>query len=299
LLLLAYSDPAGFDQLPDLPTNYGLPTWKLVMQTPRQTVQSIRRLLKIFTTHADGGGEGNEQRPKLDPIVCGSPMGVETRMVSHEAMKALNDLRITLSSTMKISLNTLLQALVGYRLTELGLIHTPIYSIPVDLRRYLKNPHTFYPGNLSGQIRVKTASHPADELMAVCQDIQQQVEAQLAGGQPLAAALGETLTALDAKTYQRMNRDALKAAVNTDPRYFVLSNLGTLDADFGHVAVVDKQCGIFSAIPLMGGPPLVMNFSTIGGQGNLTITYNPRVLSQEQILAINCIVEPAWFTEIR
>jgi hypothetical protein len=65
---------------------------------------------------------------------------------------------------------------------------------------------------------------------------------------------------------------------------FVLSNLGSLDGDYADLApYLDLEQGVYAASPLMGGPPLLLVFSTIAGEGQLSITYNPQVLSEAQV----------------
>ncbi len=291
LVLLAYADPAAFERLPDLPPHWGLPLWKLVAQSPRQLWQIVKGIPGSFS-----GNSGEKEKPApatRQPIVSGSAMGVVTKVLSPAAIESLNALRTRLSGEVKISFNTLLQALTGYRLAELGLSKSRIFSIPVDLHRYLKVPDAFYPGNLASQIRATPSPSTLSDLRATCIEIQQQVNAQLDTCTPLAMLPMSMLIGLFDRTYKRLNRDWLLEAFTTDPRFFVLTNLGNLDVHFGRLTdSVDVAEGIFFAVPLMGAPPLVLSVSTVAGQGNLTITYDPQVLHAEQVEAISAVFDP-------
>jgi hypothetical protein len=219
--------------------------------------------------------------------VTGSPMGVRLRLLSSNVMQSLTDLRLELSKTsgVRISLNTLLQVLIGRRLMQLGIGGScPTYTIPVDLHRYLRDPSEFYPCNLVTQIRIKAIAGPAQDLCADCIELQRQVDHRLAHAEPLANLLSEALLGLSDSAFTRTYRAWLLQSINTDKRPFVLTNLGNLDAHFDPLrSFVDMTAGIFLAVPLMAGPHLVFSFSTLGTQGHLTTTYDPRVFSADQV----------------
>jgi hypothetical protein len=230
---------------------------------------------------------------KLKPNVSGAEMFVRFRTVSASAIARWDTLRQSISGPgEKISLNTLLQVLIATRLHELGVLTEPaVYTTLVDVNRYLPGPPTFNPGNLVGQVRA-TGKLPIT-LREECELIQAQIKTQLKRAGALATLPAEWLLALAGRrTYKRVYRDWLLASINTDPRLFVLSNLGSLDGDYADLApYLDLEQGVYAASPLMGGPPLLLIFSTIAGQGHLSITYNPQVLSDAQIDSLLTLFE--------
>jgi hypothetical protein len=171
----------------------------------------------------------------------------------------------------------------------------PIYSIPVDLHRYLKTPADFYPGNLLSQMRVKTSGNGSHDLLTECLEIQKKVDEQLANYGPLIAAPGECLAALNTRTYKHINRKWLTASSHTDPRFLIFSNVGNIDALFEHLSgLLNLPEGIFIGVPLMGGPPLVCTFTMLMGQGNIILTYDPRLFSKQQAEAVIALFDPDW-----
>jgi hypothetical protein len=286
-LLLALADPAAFDRLPYLPPHFGLPMWRVIAQSPRQIARTFGGFLNTLRQYATPATDAPHKA--LDPIVSGSEMLVIFKTVPAQTLGAWNDLRASLSSDVHVSLNTLLQVLVSHRLIELGLMSPgPTYTVPVDVHRYLRSPDDYYPGNVASQIRLTLPARPAIDLKADCLELQQQANERFERAAPLSAIPMDWLLMLagDA-TYKRENRKWLLGAMKTDSRWFVLTNLGSLDSDFEPLAAsVDFASGVFLVVPLMGAPPLVLSFNTLGGQGNFAVTYNPRVLSAEQVNSI-------------
>ncbi|NJR12925.1 glycosyltransferase [bacterium] len=282
-VLSALLTPQVFEVLADLPPHYGLTLWQLIAQTPGQRRRVFGKWLQTLR-----GSVQEYQRDTtvlksntLDPIRSGSSMSVQLRTLPPPVMRRLNSLRQRLATTEKISLNTLLQVLFAKCLCDMGLIRLPaIYSIPVDLHRYLPNPDTFYPGNLASQIRV--AGRPVFDLQEEAQHLQQQIQAQLDALIPLAMVPSEwLLMAAGRKTYKkRESGGGLNASINNDPRFFILTNLGALDDLFAPVvAHLERPAGVFLLVPLMGRPPLVISVNTLHEQTHLALTYDPRVLS--------------------
>ncbi len=79
----------------------------------------------------------------------------------------------------------------------------------------------------------------------------------------------------------------LPMGYQSDPRFFVLTNLGALDERFQ--PLVDQLkglVGVFLLVPLMGGPHLVISVNTLQGQANIAFTYDPRVLTEAQVDAV-------------
>jgi len=224
-----------------------------------------------------------EDRQVYPAVRSGSPMQVVCFEVTSAAMSLLDEIRKAAGNTLRVSLNTLMQVLVAHRLTELGLnVQPPIYTIPVDLKRYLKRPDTFYPGNLASQIRVRQPAHELPDLAGESAALQREIDRQLAGRYPLASLPAEWLFALGGKKmYKKANRDWLLKSPQTDRRLFVLTNLGSLDKDFAPLlSHLSGTCAF--AVPLMGAPPVVLAFFSLNGVGHLTLIYNPQALSPDQ-----------------
>jgi hypothetical protein len=298
-LLLAIADPATFQKLPPLPMNFGMPVRNLIFQTPKQGLRILAGAIKSFVEYyKDSRPAPNTQdtTPGLAPIVTGSPMGVECKLVPSDVMKLLNNMKIALSRDANITLNTLLQVLIAFRLAELGLTGTtPIYSIPVDLHRYLKNPRDYYPGNLNGQIRIKSSGIAHRDLLAECTELQQKSDEQLESYEPMLMFPGESVLAINTRAYKMVNRRWLLSPIKTGQRFFIFSNLGRLDIVVRPLRnLVDASQGIFTATPLMGDVPLVFNFNMIAGCGNLSAIYDPRALSREQVQAIIGLFDIEW-----
>lgn len=287
--LLALCDPDTFDRQPNLPMHFGLPLWRLLAKKPQLAVDVMTGWVKGLRTYFNEYQRDMasvQSAKEVSPIRSGTEQCVKLITMPPSAVARLNELKALVSAQgLKITVNTLMQVLLGRRVVELGLVDTPpIYTAPVDLRRYLPDPSTFYPGNLATQIRVSTGQMPAD-IRAECVAVQQQFNTQLASCGPLAVLPGEWLLALGGnRVYKRVYRDWLLASINTDPRLFILSNFGNLDAEFALLtSFLDLSRGAYPVGPLMGGPPIALTFNTLAGQGNFAITYNPRIVSESQI----------------
>ena len=299
-LLLALFNPPMFERLPDLPMNFGLPVWRLVGQSRDQATRVFVGWLKMIVGYFRGyQREPLPDRPKLDPIISGSEMCVALKIVSFESVALMREIKAALPGDTQIALNTLLQVLTAERLIEMGLVTAPpVYTMPIDLHRYLRRASDFHPGNLIGQLKIKTTKRPTFDLIAECAEIQTRMNRDLETGAPLFIVPMAWLFALAGrKTNDRYNREEMLAAINTDPRFFVMSNFGNLNLRAKQFAVaLDLSHGIFAAFPLMGGPHLVMVFHIMANQGNLTMMYDPRVLSAAQVDDVAALFNIDWLT---
>ena len=289
ILLLALLKPEAFRRLPDLPMHFRLPLWRVVYQSPRQALRVFNKWIKTLRGSVQEYQRDMSGAPTavLDPIQSGTPMQVRLKTLSPAMMARLDTLRLTCSGDEKISLNTMIQVLFAKGLTALNLTSAPVvYTVPVDLHRYLDHPDAFYPGNLSSQLRIP-GTVPFD-LQSDVTTLQRQVHEQLNDLTPLATLPSEWLMMLAGKkTYKTINRGWLNASINSDPRFFVLTNLGALDGRFEALRdALDLAKGIFLCVPLMGGPHLVISLNTLDNQGNIAATYDPRVLTDAHIDAL-------------
>jgi hypothetical protein len=256
------------------------PIWRVIWQNMRQGSHVMWQFVKSLSGYYQDyhhDVQGNSATSRI-PIVSGSPMGVRFKSISADCLALLNDIK------QDISLNTLLQVMIGEHLKKFNIQQEPItYTIPVDLRRYLSESDVYYPSNLASQIRITLpdTSSPVERI----QILQQQISEKLQKKEPLVGIPGEWLLAMGGKkTYQAVNRDWLLKSTHNDPRVFILSNLGKLDSFF--TPFEDVLAEVFLpqlVIPLMGSPPLVFSFNTLCHQGNIALTYDPQLFSSEQI----------------
>jgi hypothetical protein len=271
--------------------------WRLIWRDMRIARQVFWRWIRALSGTVDefqqqvSDANTSQQRT---PIVSGLPQCVGLRQIPPDGFELIQKIRDKLSTKKRVSLNTLLQVLVGERLAELGLLRFPTtYSIPVDLHRYLPQPDAIYPGNLATQIRI--ALPDCASWIERCYALQERIDNQLETFMPLVGMPNEWLLGFGGdKTYKAVNRDWLLKSTNTDPRFFIFTNLGSLDTilgDFG-AQIANPQI----VTPLMGGPPLVISFNTYQGQANFTITCDPRVISAEEIEIFCVLFTPEWLS---
>lgn len=256
------------------------PIWRIIWQDMGQGSYVLWQFVKsLFNYYQDYQQETQDKfGNNRSPILSGSAMDVRFKTISADGLALLNEAR------QNISLNTVLQVMVAEHLKQAGFQKSPItYTIPVDLRRYLTDANIFYPSNLASQIRITLAGE--DSLSDQCVKLQQQVAEQLASKSALVAILGEWLLAMSGKKmYQSVNRDWLLKSTYNDPRVFVLSNLGKLEAFFAPFEdILADDFAPQIAVPLMGSPSLVFSFSTFHDKGNITLTYDPQLFSPDQI----------------
>jgi hypothetical protein len=227
-----------------------------------------------------------------EPIVSGAAQAVMFRTIELENLRRIQEIRDKLSGKQHISLNTLLQMLIAERFSEIGLLSPPTtYTIPVDLHRYKKHPDTIYPGNLATQVRITLPR--STNWIENCNTLQKRIDEQLDDMMPLVGIPGEWLLALAGdKTYKAVNRDWLLKSTNTDPRFFILTNLGNLDPILGNFS--ERLRHPYVIVPLMGGPPLVLSFNTFQGEGHLAVTYDPHVLTPDRITEFCRLFESDW-----
>lgn len=237
--------------------------------------------------------QDNPENNNRAPITSGSAMRIRFKTISSDYLASLNELK------QDISLNTLLQVIVGEQLQRLGLLKYPItYTIPVDLRRYLNNSGLIHPSNLATQIRITLKEDSS--LLKQCLKLQNQVSEQLQKRQPLAGILGEWLLVLSGKkSYQSVNRDWLMKSVYNDPRIFVLSNLGNIDKIFEPVdKLLADDFAPHIVVPLMGSPSLVFVFNSHRNQGHITLTYDPQLFTETQIEKVLQVFEVPFLQSI-
>jgi hypothetical protein len=288
-----------FGQLPDFPDHYFLPLGRLILQNPGQARLVMSHILKRITdkighylkhttkipvTPSAASDSVDHSRVDRAPIRSGSDMKVMFSTIPSDRLGHINRLRRSLPATRKISLNTYLQVYLADRLRQHGLIDWPTtVTILADLHRYFDNPTDYYPGNYVSNIQVSVGG---DDFVSAAEALQEQVEHLLDTAYPLSDIPASWLLSLGGDAlFKRANREWLLKSVNTDKRFFVLTNLGELDQTFSQIAdfIVPN---IQLAVPLMGAPPLTVAFSTFRGQGNLAATYDPRVLSSEMVRSI-------------
>jgi NRPS condensation-like uncharacterized protein len=271
------------------------PIWRVVWQNLGQGSQIIGQFVKsMFSSYQDYKQDTqNSTENKRSPIVSGAPMAVRYKIISAENMALLNEAKHSLS------LNTVLQVMIGEHLKRLKFQDEPIsYTIPVDLRRYLADANSYYPSNLASQVRITLAE--GGTVAQRCTVLQKQITEHLQKKAPLIGVPGEWLLALAGKkTYQAVNREWLLKSTHNDPRRFVLSSLGKLDAVFS--ASADLLAEDFApqiAVPLMGGPALVFCFNSFQGRGHITLSYDPEVFASAEIDEILCIFDTPYIQNI-
>lgn len=299
-VLAALAGPEQLGTLPKFERYHGLALWRLIAQNPKRIAQVSKgwfQSLRSYYPTTERDLLPQWHKPDRKPVMCGSPMVVRLFMIDAEAITQLKQLKASLSQDGAVSMNTLLQVLLAHRLHALGYLGQQVtYSIPVDLHRYLENAVEYYPGNLSSQIRVKVTEHPLTNIAAHCHTVEAQVQAQLENAAPLVNLPYEWLMRLAGRrTYNRLNREWLLASIHTDPRLFVLSNLGNLTRAFRDFDdLIDFEAGLYSIGPLMGGPPLISTFNIVGKRGHVAVTYDPQIFSQDQIDQIFALFQPNW-----
>jgi len=219
-----------------------------------------------------GGTSSRSLWQGRSPVREGTPMRVHFAKIPKDTIQAWR------KQSGKINFNTLLQAHFGLALHKLGFAPTPItYTIPVDLRLYLPSPHAFQHGNFATQIKVTRPETTMEALLpALHADIQRKFQ-QVA---PLHGLPSEWLLRLAGhETYDKLNREWQEASTTTDPRVFVLSNLGIMDRIFD----TNMVTALHGAIPLMGSPPLTISFGILGHVGQITLTADPTIFSVDDI----------------
>ncbi len=299
-VLAALAGPEHLNALPKFERYHGLSLWRLIAQSPKRIVQVSKgwfQSLRSYYPSAETDLLSEWHNPDRKPVMCGSPMAVRLYTIEAEAVTQLKHLKANFSQDGAVSMNTLLQVLLAHRLHALGYLGQRVtYSIPVDLHRYMDHAAEYYPGNLSSQIRVKVTEHPLTDIAAHCHTVEAEVQTQLENAAPLVNLPYEWLMRLAGRrTYNRLNREWLLASIHTDPRLFVLSNLGNLTRAFRDFDnLIDFDAGLYSIGPLMGGPPLISTFNIVGKRGHVAVTYDPQIFSQDQIDEIFALFQTDW-----
>ena len=300
-LMTAIDYPEQINGLPRLNNFHGLPLIQIVRQQPNflwKLLQGWTKTIRDFSPSDTPDLHPRKRNPNRTAPKTGARVSVKLHRLSPETMSQIKTLRTQFSTpAISISTNTLLQVLIARRLHELGYIETQVnYTIPVDLHRYLPNPAAYYSGNLSSQIRVTVKDTPLADIGAQCQVVQSEVNAQLEAGIPLySPTLDWLMRIVGRKRYNKMNRDWYTNSIHTDPRLFILSNMGDVTRVFrSFEELIDFDAGVFGIGPLMGGPPLVLILGIIKGQGNMGITYDPQIFTEDQIDEILSLFDSDW-----
>jgi hypothetical protein len=215
----------------------------------------------------------------------GSPMCVELKEISAAGMKSLASRKDALQTDTHIRLTTYLQVLTARALEEmgrLGLQH--VYSYSVDYRRYLSTKYAYVPGNFIGQIKAVGDGKLsfADECAAVQQDLDQQIESRL----PLADIMPLWLLRHlgGKKMFGETNRKYLVDEA-PDNRFFVFTGYKSDNLNWNALADMIKT-GVYTCVPLMSQPPLVVSLHSANEKGFLAVTYNPEILTKQEIAQI-------------
>lgn len=266
--------------------------WQNIIQGILILWQFVKALFGYYQDYQHDIQDSPENNDRV-PITSGSAMRIRFKTISADYLASLNELK------QGISLNTLLQVIVGEQLQQLGLLKYPItYTIPVDLRRYLNDSKLIHPSNLATQIRIILEENSS--LLKQCKTLQNEVSEQLQKRMPLAGILGEWLLVLSGnKSYQTVNRDWLMKSVYNDPRVFVLSNLGNIDPIFEPVdKLLADDFAPHILVPLMGSPSLVFVFNIHKNQGHITLTYDPQLFTEAQIENVLQVFEVPFLESI-
>ncbi len=302
LVMLATLSPDEFGALPDLPMIFGLPAWRLLTQSPGRAVRVILRSLvswREWFTPSRPAPRLAKDSPTLNPAVSGSPMKVVLKTLPPAALDALKQVKHAASSDEKVGLTTVLYVLINKRLVELGYIGKDHwYNYVADLHRYLPHPRAFVPGNLLGDLRIHVAEEVAPDVVHECVEVQRKLDRKLETLEPLTNIPMLWLLKLPGNwLYNRVWRSMLNSC-QLDPReFFFLTNVGDLSLRLRIRKMqsrLDLAYGTFFAAPVLGNVRLTFCFCIVGGQGNLTLTYDPLVFSETQIQDILALFDQEW-----
>ncbi|HVO43794.1 MAG TPA: hypothetical protein VMT34_14285 [Aggregatilineales bacterium] len=297
-IILAAVDPGAFEALPPLPVMYSTPLWRAIMRSPARAARMYYNTLRLLPTtiREYRGSEGRPtQQPALEPIRSGSPLHVVNFTCGRETILAFSSVKSAIIGHAKVSLNTIFQVSVAYRLMQIGLQTRPIvYTTPIDLGQYFGNSD-FYAGNLAGQSRVQTGDQEPASPIEECLALQRELDRQLRQEIPLSSFPLEWLLALAGDdAYRNTNRQWLLSGPATDPRVFIVSNIGGL-GDLERIApYFDASQGVALCSPLMGGPPLLVIVGFLGRQLLVSIISDPRRVTDEQVEQLRLAFDPVW-----
>ncbi|MEO1287558.1 MAG: hypothetical protein AAFV93_07305 [Chloroflexota bacterium] len=279
--------PEQFEKLPALEDNFWSPIWKIIWHHPQQafnilsrTALNVAQRVWRFVRELVGTKKPTVKQLERNPMVSGSPVGVITSIVEEDGLQALFEARKHIIPDEKISLNNLMLIELAMRLQRKGYLKQKVtYSIPVDLRRYREGDKAFYPGNLVSQIRVTINQKKPAKIARL---LQQRTAKQLKRYTPLVGMPFEwVMNLLPRKVYDGLHQSwSLNRHLNPE-RFFVLSNVGSLDKVYGRFGeFVDLN--MHGALAPMD-TPLIVILSTIEGRGQISTSFDPNLISHDDV----------------
>ena len=289
-VLIAIFKPERFESTEN---QFFIPLGKVAMSNFPQTMKVIGHVVKQVSKKATNFISGLSTPTKtidLDqnsiyrPTVSGTKMHVAYVKIPPDKMKQIRSVVKNLSTTSTISLNTYLQIFFAFRMNEMGLVNWPIeLTALIDLRRYMKGPKRFYPGNCINNIRLTINK---SSFIDACIDYQSRLNKQINSAYPLSDMFGNWLLALAGDTaFKRANLHWHLKVSPQERRFYTLTNAGRLDNVFKPIR--DYLLPDIRLItPIMGAAPLVILFTSFNNYGHFTATYKPDIISKEDVLRI-------------
>lgn len=286
-LLAALFEPENFEQADD---RFLVPLREVVMKDFSQTMkvfgQTFKRIREKATNYVSGPSSSSvlvdaNQESLYRTTVTGTKMHVMHVEIPPDRMSQIQSNVQSLPTNQKISLNTYFQVYFAFRLNDMGLVDWPVeLTTLVNLRRYMKYPESFFPGNCISNIRLAIdRSSFAD----ACNDYQNQLYQQIDNAYALSDIVGNWLLASAGDTaYKQANRNWYLNISPKERRFFTLTNAGQVDDIFKPVSDYILP-DIRLITPIMGSPPLVIAFTSFNNYGHFTATYKPDILSREDI----------------
>lgn len=255
---------------------------KVLGHTARRMGEKAGRYITALLPASNGNGSA--YKSVYQPTVSDSDMQVMHIEIPPETMAEIRSIVQHIYPVERISLNTFFQIYFAFRLEQKGLVEWPVeLTTLVDLRRYMSDPGTFYPGNCIGNIRLTMQE---SDFVAACVDFQTRIAQQVKSAYPLSDIVGNWFLSWAGDTaFKQVLQDwHLKGSVQ-DRRFFTLTNTGRLDDVFEPVNEYILP-DVRLVTPIMGAAPLVIAFVSYNDYGHFTATYKPDILSREDILEI-------------
>ena len=271
---------------------YSIPLNKVVMSNIPQTIKvlghSINRINEKISKYISPRSSISRSLPdeisEYQATITGTNMRVVHVEVKPEKMTQIRSHVKNLTDEMPITLNTYWQIYFTFRMIEMGLIDWPVeLTTLVNLRRYMNEPNSFYPGNCISNIRLKINEAPFTD---ACVDYQARLTDQVESAYPLSDIVGNwPLASASNKLFKLANRNWYMNTSPLEKRFFTLTNAGRLDNVFESIADYLLP-DIRLVTPIMGAAPLVIAFTSINDYGHFTATYKPEIISLNEVLQI-------------
>jgi NRPS condensation-like uncharacterized protein len=288
-LLMALYKPECLKQVNG---RFSVPLREVVMSSVPQTIKvsgyMAKRMFQKATSYFSGftspSTRVDSDQSVYQATVSGTKMSVLHVEIPPDRMSQIRSIVQSLPTKQRISLNTYWQIYFAFRMNELGFVDWPIeLTAQVNLRRYLKNPSSYYPGNCIGNIRL--AINKA-AFVDACSDYQARLAKQIDSAYPLTDTVGTWLLSLAGDPFfKRAMRDWYLKISPRENRFFTLSNIGRVDDIFEPVSeYILPDVRFF--IPIMGSAPLVIAFSSLNDHGHFSVTYKSDILSKDDVLHI-------------